>query len=66
VTYRAAPQMILTHKSNLIVGIGRDVRIEKAREIFRGVNQYAITTKVDINFEELDAIVKVKNIGTGV
>jgi hypothetical protein len=66
VTYQSAPQMILTHKSNLIVAIGRDVRIEKDREIFRGVNQYAITTKVDINFEELDAIVKVKNIGMGV
>lgn len=66
VTYRSAPQMILTHKQNLIIGIGRDVRIEKDREIFRGVNQYAITTKVAVQFEELTAIVKVKNIGTGV
>ena len=66
VTYRSAPQMILTHKQNLIIGIGRDVRIEKDREIFRGVNQYAITTKVAVQFEELSAIVKVKNIGTGV
>lgn len=66
VTYRSSPQLILTHRSNLIVAIGRDVRIEKAREIYKGVNQYAITTKVDVNFEELTAVVKVKNIGMGV
>lgn len=63
VTYRSPPQMILTHQSNFIVGIGRDIRIEKDRDIFKGVNQYAMTAKVDVQFEELDAIVKVKNIG---
>jgi hypothetical protein len=66
VTYQSAPQMILTHKQNLIIGIGRDVRIEKDREIYKGVNQYAITTKIDVLFEEVDAVVKVKNIGLGV
>jgi len=66
VTYRAKPQVILTHMSNLIVGIGRDVRIEKDRDIFAGVNQYAITAKVDAQYEELDAIVKGRNIGDGV
>lgn len=66
VTYQAAPQIILTHKNNFILGIGRDVRIEKDRDIFKGVNQYAITSKVDVQFEELTAIVKGKNIGTGV
>lgn len=66
VTYTAAPQMILTHMNNFIVGIGRDVRIEKDREIFKGVNQYAITAKVSVQFEELDAIVKAENIGLGV
>jgi hypothetical protein len=66
VTYRANPQILLTHRSNFIIGIGRDIRIEKDRDIFKGVNQYAITAKVAIEFEEDDAIVKAKNIGTGV
>lgn len=66
VTYNAGPQLILTHMNNFIVGIGRDVRIEKDRDIFKTVNQYAITAKVAVQFEELTAIVKVKNIGTGV
>jgi len=66
VTYKSNPQIILTHMSNFIVGIGRDVRIEKDRDIYKGVNQYAITTKVAVNFEEDDAIVLVKNIGQGV
>lgn len=63
VTYAAPPQLLLTHQSNFVVGIGRDIRIEKDRDIFKGVNQYAMTAKVDVTFEEADAIVKVKNIG---
>ncbi len=66
VTYSANPQLILTHMNNFIVGIGRDIRIEKDRDIFKGVNQYAITAKVAVEFEEDDAMVKVRNIGTGV
>lgn len=66
VTYRASPQLLLTHQNNFIVGIGRDIRIEKDRDIYKGVNQYAITSKVDVQFEELSAIVKVRNIGKGV
>ncbi len=66
VTYSANPQLILTHMNNFIVGIGRDIRIEKDRDIFKGVNQYAITAKVAVEYEEVDAIVKVRNIGTGV
>ena len=66
VTYDANPQLLLTHMNNFIVGIGRDIRIEKDRDIFKGVNQYAITSKVSVNFEEQDAIVKVRNIGTDV
>lgn len=66
VTYAANPQLILTHMKNFIIGIGRDIRIEKGREIFKGVNQYAITTKVACEFEELEAIAKGINLGTGV
>jgi len=63
VTYSPYSQMLLTHFRNLIVGLGRDVRIEKDRDIFKGVNQYAITIKVAVDIENLDAVVKVTNIG---
>ena len=66
VTYKAQPQLLLTHFSNLIVGIGRDIRIEKDRDIYKGVDQYAITAKIAAQVEELTAIVKVRNIGLGV
>jgi hypothetical protein len=66
VTYDANPQILLTHMNNLIVGIGRDVRIEKDRDIFKGVNQYAITLKVAVQIEELTAAVKTRNVGQGV
>lgn len=66
ITYQAPPQIILTHMNNFIVGIGRDVRIEKDRDIYKGVNQYAITMKADVQYEELTAIVKGKNIGMGI
>jgi hypothetical protein len=63
VTYYAKPQMMLTHKNNFIIAIGRDIRIEKDRDIFKRVNQYAITIKVDVQVEEDDALVKGKNCG---
>jgi len=66
VTYSSPPQIMLTHMNNFVVGIGRDIRIEKDRDIFKGVNQYAITSKVAVEYEELTAIVKARNIGTGV
>jgi len=66
VTYGASPQIMLTHMNNFIVGIGRDIRIEKDRDIYKTVDQYAITAKVAVQIEETDAIVKVYNIGTGV
>jgi hypothetical protein len=66
VTYNAYPQMILTHMDNLIVGIGRDIRIEKDRDIFKRVNQYAITSKVAVAFEEDDAVVHGYNIGNAI
>lgn len=66
VTYDANPVALLTHFNNFIVGIGRDIRIEKDRDIFKRVNQYAITAKVSVAIEEVDALVKVANIGTGV
>jgi hypothetical protein len=66
VTYKSNPQLMLTHMDNFIVGIGRDVRIEKDRDIFKRVNQYAISAKVAVQIEEVDALVKVRNIGSDV
>lgn len=66
VSYDANPQLILTHMDNFIVGIGRDIRIEKDRDIYKRVNQYAITVKVSVQFEESSALVLGRNFGTGV
>lgn len=66
VTFTANPQILLTHMQNLIVGIGRDIRIEKDRDIFKTVSQYAISAKVSVQLEEVDALVKGINIGQGV
>lgn len=66
VTYLAGPQILLTHQENFIIGIGRDIRIEKDRDIYKGMNQYAITAKVGVQFEEATAIVKGVNIGQSV
>lgn len=62
VTYRAAGMMLLTPPSNLIICIGRDVRVESQRNIFRGTTEYAVSAKVFCTFEETDAVVVVKNI----
>jgi len=66
VTYSAQPQLMLTHPNNFIVAIGRDIRMERDRDIYKRVNQYVITMKVDVKFEETDALVKGVNVGTGV
>lgn len=66
VTFKANPQVLLTHQQNFVVGIGRDIRIEKDRNIFKGVDEYCITAKVAVQFEELSAIVKGQNIGSEV
>ena len=62
ISYRSNPQVLLTRKDNLILGIGRDIRMETDREIFRSVNQYATTVKVAVQIEELTAVVKGFNI----
>jgi len=66
VTYTARPQMMLSHWQNFIIGIGMDISIEKDRSIYRQVNQYAIHLKVACQFEETDAVSKLKNLGLGI
>jgi len=62
VSYRTGGKLMLTNPSNLILAIGLDVRIERDRNIFKGVNEYAITVSVDCKFENTDAVVLVKNL----
>lgn len=63
VTFHSAGQILLTDYMNLILAIGRDIRIERDRDMYKGVNQFAITTRISVNVEELTAIVKGYNIG---
>ena len=63
ITYFSQAQIILADMNNLIMGIGRDVRIEQDRDIFKSVNQFAITTKIAVQIEEVTATVKGINIG---
>lgn len=62
ITYRSGPSIILTHVKNFIVGIGRDVTIEQARDIYRRADQYAIHVKFDAKIEEDTALVLAENI----
>jgi hypothetical protein len=62
VTYQVFPQIMLTLRDNLILGLGRDIRLEKDRDIFRGVNQFALSVKASVTFEEISAVVKAVNV----
>jgi hypothetical protein len=66
VTYESNPQIIVTHKSNIILAVSRDIRIERDRNIHRRVSEYVISTKVGIALEDVNSVVKIKNVGTGV
>lgn len=53
----------LTPRENLIFGIHREVRVDKDKDILRGVNIYAITTRIAVEFEDDDAVVVAVNLG---
>jgi len=66
--YEAGPELtycFLTPRENLIFGIHRDIRIEKDKDVLRGVNIYAVTTRVAVEFEEIGAVVVGVNIAVG-
>jgi hypothetical protein len=63
VTYTSYGQVLLTNYANLILGIGRDIRMERDRDIYKSTNQYAISTKIAVEVEELTALVKGINVG---
>lgn len=66
VTYSAGPQILLTHWQNFILAIGRDIRLERQRNIHKRANEYVVTGKLDCQIEELDAVVKAYNVGANV
>ena len=63
VTYRAFPQMLLTNSQNLVIGIGMEIKVLKAREIFQDVHQFAMHASIGLQIQNTDAMVKIKNIG---
>lgn len=52
----------LTPRENLVFGIHREIRIDKDKDVLRGVNIYAITTRIAVEFENDDAVVVVVNV----
>ncbi len=56
---------ILTLKKNLIVGVHRQLSLERDKNIFSRVRQYAFTSRVDATYEESDAVAIAENISVG-
>lgn len=61
-TYKTAGKLMLTSPKNLVIGIGLDITIERDRNIYKKVNEYAIHAAVAVAIEEATAIVLLKNI----
>ena len=53
----------LTLRENLIFGVQRRVRIDRQRDVLRGVNVYVISTRIAVAFEEPEAVVVGVNLG---
>lgn len=63
ITYQSESQLFLTEFRNLVLGIGRDIRMERDRNIFASVSEFAMTAKVAVEIEETDAVVLGINVG---
>lgn len=63
ISYESQSQMFLTEYRNLILGIGRDIRMERDRNIYGSVTEFAMTARVAVQIEETDAVVLGINIG---
>lgn len=61
-TYDMGGRLILTDPRNIIIAIGLDITIERARNIHRRVTEWVITVSVDLKIENDEALVLVKNI----
>lgn len=62
ITYRSSPMAMLTITKNMILGIGKDITIERDYDIYSRTRGYAVHCKVATQFEETDAIVHIRNI----
>lgn len=56
VAYVPSGTVILTHYQNFILGIWRQVRIERDKDIYKGVQQYALHVRVGFAVERGDAV----------
>jgi hypothetical protein len=63
ITYQSQGQILFTNFMNLVLAIGRDMTMKRDEDIFKRVNQFALTTKIDVEIEEVTALVKGINIG---
>lgn len=61
-TYRTAGKMLLTLPTNLVIGIGLNISIERDRNIFKAVNEFAIHAAIGVAIGKTDAVVLVTNI----
>lgn len=57
--------VILTLRKNLVKGIHRAMNLEKDKNIFARVRQYAFTSRVDCTYEEPDAVCIAEQISIG-
>lgn len=63
ISYLSQSQMWLTEFRNMVLGIGRDIRVERDRNIFASVTEFAMTARVACQIEEDTAVVLGINIG---
>lgn len=56
---------ILTLRKNLITGVHRSMTLERDRNIFGRVRQYAFTSRVDCTYEEPDAVCIAEQVSVG-
>ncbi len=62
-TYRTRGKMLLTNPMNLIIAMNvEDVKLERDRNIYKGMNEFALTVSVDVAIENVDALVMATNI----
>ena len=57
--------VFLTPRKNLITGIHRSMTLERDKNIFARVRQYAFTTRIDCAFEEADAVSIAEQVSVG-
>ena len=63
VTYKKLPIAALTYPMNFVVGLAwDDISIERDREIWKKVHQFALSVKMGVAVEETDGSVKIINI----